>query len=98
MNQAQKSVVSKMSPTSEDYSVLQSICRHPVHKNISNSGDGKWETFRRVLLDVSHLLSIQPYNIHKYAFISSVLGCSALRTNASGMQIWWKRLRMHEYV
>lgn len=52
MNQALKSVASKIPRTSEEYAILQSICRFSVDKNVTNSMVGTWDTFRKVLLSV----------------------------------------------
>lgn len=52
-NQAQKSVVSQIPRSSEEYSVLQSICRHRVDESVYNSIPGAWETYRSVLKQVS---------------------------------------------
>lgn len=53
MNQAQKSAVSTLSQTSEEYSVVQSICRYATDTNAMNSVNSNWTMFRKVLLDVS---------------------------------------------
>lgn len=52
MNQVQKSAVSRLSQASEEYSVVQSICRYATDTNAMNSVDGNWSMFRKVLLDV----------------------------------------------
>lgn len=52
MNQAQKSAVFELKRPSEEYSVLQSICRNYVDENTTMSVAGKWTTFRRVLTKV----------------------------------------------
>lgn len=54
MNQAQKSAVLKIPRHSEKYSVLQSICRHAVDKNVTNYVAGTWESFRSVLIEVNY--------------------------------------------
>lgn len=52
MNQAQRSAVSDIPHTSEEFSVVQSICRNPVDGNVTDSAAGKWSTYREVLLNV----------------------------------------------
>lgn len=56
VNQAQRSAVSRIPRESEEYSVLQSICRYTVDENVTNSVAGTWNIFRKVLLDVSNLV------------------------------------------
>lgn len=53
MNQAVKSVVQNVSKDSEDYSIIQSLCSDPVDTNVTNSKEGKWSAFRRVVVMVS---------------------------------------------
>lgn len=51
MNQAQKSAVNRLNG-SEEYAILQSICRNSVNEHVVNSVAGKWEAYRDVLLKV----------------------------------------------
>lgn len=62
MNQAQKSDVHQFKRPSEEYSVLQSICRNYVDENTTISVAGSWPVFRRVLKKVSRLDNNAPYN------------------------------------
>lgn len=55
VNQAQRSAVSRIPRESQEYSVLQSICRYTVDENVTNSVAGTWNMFRKVLLDVRNL-------------------------------------------
>lgn len=55
MNQAQKSDVLELKRPSEEYSVLQSICRNYVDENTTISVAGKWPVFRRVLMKVKSI-------------------------------------------
>lgn len=76
MNQALKSEVSKISRTSEEYSVLQSICRYPVDKNVTTLGDGKWDTFRKVLLNVSKTSFVLSKITHHHEIQIQLTFCS----------------------
>lgn len=53
MNQAVKSVVRTMSPNSEEYSMVQSLCATAVDENVTNSVAGKWATFQQLLVKVT---------------------------------------------
>lgn len=52
MNQAVKSVVATMPRHSEEYSMVQSICNTAVDENVTNSVDGKWNAFQKLLVKV----------------------------------------------
>lgn len=55
MNLAKKSVAQDISNESDEYAVLQSICRNSTNLNgpIRNAEAGKWPIYRKVLLNVT---------------------------------------------
>lgn len=53
MNRAQKTAVSKITNPSEEYSVLQTICRQPLNESVVETSARQWGFFRKVLMDVS---------------------------------------------
>lgn len=101
MNQAQKSAVSKIPHSSEEFSALQSICRYQKKEKHQDIGDGKWETFRKVLLDVrfTWFEAWKPKLHSKFLnFVFSLeSGGSTLQTYASCMQIWRRRSWLQLY-
>ena len=53
LNQVQKSAVAEIPRTSEQYSVVQSICRFSADESVKNDIPGKWNMYREVLAKVS---------------------------------------------
>lgn len=68
MNQAVKSVVRTMSTNSEDYSIVQSLCATAVDENVTNSVDGKWTTFQKLVVKVIFFIN----SIHGNDFFTSI--------------------------
>lgn len=101
VNQAQRSAVLSIPRKSEEYSVLQSICRYTVDENVTNSIAGTWNSFRKVLLDVSNLVQLIKNLIQAllsiYLFIRIVSGRSTVQSNAHWMSIWWNQYELLEY-
>lgn len=56
MNQAMKSVVDTIPKDSEDYSMIQNICRNVVDENVTKSAVGKWSAFKKIILKVIYCL------------------------------------------
>lgn len=52
MNRAVKSVVTNLSTHSDDYAIVQNICYNAVDENVTNSKNGKWQEYQKVLIKV----------------------------------------------
>lgn len=100
VNQAQRTAVSRIPRESEEYSVLQSICRNTIDENVTNSVAGTWNIFRKVLLDVSSLVEIKwKGKVNQFhLFISNrIAGGSAVWPDAHRMSIWWIQYELLDY-
>ena len=88
MNQALKSVVQTIPTNSEDYSMVQSLCTHVVDRNVTNSEDGKWAAFQKLLVKVRETVCFDTlfYETHKLAIST---GFSIMSRNADNLYLWW---------
>lgn len=98
-NQAQKTAVSRIPRNTEEYSVLQSICRFTVDDNATNSIAGTWNVFRKVLLDVSAFVSIRILSV-LFVYHNShvlVLGDPTVWSNVDWVPIRWIQCQLYKY-
>lgn len=59
MNQAVKSVVRSIPTNSDEYSMVQSLCTNAVDENVTNSKNGKWAEFQKLIKKVKAPLSTE---------------------------------------
>lgn len=56
MNQARSSSVQLLNRSSDEYSIVQSICTQAVDNEINSTKSGKWPAFKKILLKVFQMV------------------------------------------